>query len=122
MHSVGIDRGGECGIVVDDEQRPGVAQALAQRERASAALTRAPARSRSWTMSTPPASGGSDHALERVRVPDQVEPCAGEPFAAGHRAKVCQHGETMDRHEVIVVGGGVIGCSIAWRAAQRGMR
>jgi glycine oxidase len=28
----------------------------------------------------------------------------------------------MDRHEVIVVGGGVIGLSIAWRAAQRGMK
>jgi glycine oxidase len=28
----------------------------------------------------------------------------------------------MDRHDVIVIGGGVIGCSIAWRAAQRGLR
>ncbi|HUB76983.1 MAG TPA: glycine oxidase ThiO [Solirubrobacteraceae bacterium] len=28
----------------------------------------------------------------------------------------------MDRREVIVVGGGLIGLSIAWRAAQRGMR
>ncbi len=27
----------------------------------------------------------------------------------------------MDRHEVIVVGGGVIGLSIAWRAARHGM-
>jgi glycine oxidase len=28
----------------------------------------------------------------------------------------------MDRHDVIVIGGGVIGCSIAWRAAQQGLR
>jgi glycine oxidase len=28
----------------------------------------------------------------------------------------------MDRHEVIVVGGGLIGLSVAWRAAQRGMK
>jgi glycine oxidase len=27
----------------------------------------------------------------------------------------------MDRHELIVIGGGVIGLSIAWRAAQRGV-
>jgi glycine oxidase len=27
----------------------------------------------------------------------------------------------MDRHEVIVIGGGVIGLAVAWRAAQRGM-
>jgi glycine oxidase len=28
----------------------------------------------------------------------------------------------MDRHDVIVIGGGVIGCSVAWRAAEHGLR
>ena len=28
----------------------------------------------------------------------------------------------MDRADVIVIGGGVIGCSVAWRVAQRGLR
>jgi glycine oxidase len=118
VNAVGIDSGRERGVVVDDEQRPRLVAVGGDCPRTL--MGRRPRTELNDIDTT--RERATEHALDRRAVTDQVQTCVGEPFAASHRLKVCQHGETMDRHDVIVIGGGVIGCSIAWRAAEHGLR
>ena len=65
---------------------------------------------------------GRKRTLGRCDVAHEIEPCCGQAFAAlkVHDGEVSSINHVV-RRDVIVVGGGVIGLAVAWRAAQRGL-
>ena len=92
VDTVRLDLGRKQRIVVDDEERPRLAAARSERERIGAQP-----RSRALLVAHLHHVHAArervvEHTLERDAVADQVQAGPGKAFAAGHRTKVCQHG------------------------------
>ena len=120
MDPVGVDLDRERWVVVDDEECPGARAAI--RNRAELSCRRVAVAG----LDEVDAAGerALQHARERGQIADQIQARAGESADPGYsrpHAFKCASMDVMQQRELIVVGGGLIGLTIAWRAAQRGI-
>ena len=148
VDAVGAGLDGDAGAVVDDQQQPRAARrARARRARPRRARRRRGCLSRSWTMSTPPAAAPRSRSGSVVRpvAPSRTRGTGALPPAAARRSaprsslgiarksrrRRCRPSRPAgasisrmpsdQRADVLVVGGGIIGLAVAWRARRRGM-
>src|SRR5438067_13350509 len=85
---------------------------------------------RSWTMSTPPRSAAtknlsgcsSQTRYKRARASRSCRDCTPSVWHEGHARIEAGIVSKHSSFDVAVVGGGAVGLSVAWRAAQRGLR
>ena len=118
VHAVRIDLGCQRGIVIDDEKSTRGMAALPNRDEC--------ARGRVVVASLDQLDAAGEraveHATKRRQIADQIQARRFEHAKPGfsklHAAK-CGSMDVMQEHDLIVVGGGLIGLTIAWRAAQR---
>jgi glycine oxidase len=119
VYAVGPTRGREAGIVVDNEERSG---RVARGSGAVGGATQLRARG-VLVAQLQDVDLLERRSVEAGDVTDQVQAGRLKPdrAVAGHGEEVWQHQGVSER-DLIVIGGGAIGLTVAWRAAQRGLR